>query len=170
MMIGLKAEARSPDAEKGAKAALESFITAWNTGEDASLRKTMHVPFISLFGARAIQVADKPDDFSAGFDRMRRRESWSRSAFDFDSFEVFLSSDDKVHCAIDYERHNTDGERYARGRVMYVVTKREDRWGIQLRTQGGVAGTMSDAEKSSGLSVTVADAETKEVNFRFEQK
>jgi hypothetical protein len=152
MMIGIHTEARATDAEEGAKAALESFITAWNTGEDASLRKTMHFPFVSLWGARAIQVADAPEDFSAGFVRMRQHESWSRSAFDFDSFEVFLSSADKVHCAIDYERYNTDGKRYAGGRVMYVVTKREDRWGVQMRTQGGVADPLSDAERDEAIN------------------
>ena len=142
-----KPEARSIEAEGEAKKALEAFITAWNTGEDSNLRKTMHFPFISLFSARTTQIANQPEEFSAGFDRMREREKWLRSAFDFDSFAVIISSPDKVHCEIDFERYNTAGERYTRGRVMYIVTKRDGRWAIQMRTAGTRPDALNDTER-----------------------
>jgi hypothetical protein len=116
-----------------ARSALRAFIAAWNTGDNVELRKTMNFPFVSLFGGGAV-VAETRSDFVTDFEGMRERDGWVRSAFDFDTFEVLSASEDKVHCAIDYRRFDRDGVAYAGGRVMYMVTRRDGHWGLQLRT------------------------------------
>ena len=111
---GLGAQTADAGAEAATRSALEAFIGAWNTADDAELRKTMNFPFVSLFGGGAI-VAQEPQDFSTDFAAMRQRNDWARSAFDFETLQILASSDDKVHCAIDFHRYNSEGERYMQG-------------------------------------------------------
>ena len=80
-------------------------------------------------------VNQTADDFSAGFEPLRDTEGWSRSEFDFDSFTVVKSSPNKVHAKINFARYREDGTAYLRSRVFYIVTRRDNRWAIQLRTR-----------------------------------
>ena len=135
---GLSAQTAEADAEAAARSALEAFIDAWNTADNAELRKTMNFPFVSLFGGGAI-VAQEPEDFSTDYEGMRQRNDWVRSAFSFETLQILASSATKVHCAIDFQRFNSEGERYMRGRVFYIITLKDGRWGLQMRT--GLGGT-----------------------------
>ena len=141
LVMGLPGFAQTRDAAEGngaaetaARQALETFITQWNTADDANLRRAMHFPFATVPGGGALIVDARPEDFSAGFDEMRAREGWSRSSFDFDSFVVVRASTDKVHASIGFSRHGADGTAYRTSRVFYIVTRQDDRWAIQLRT------------------------------------
>ena len=144
-------QASDHEAEGEARRAIEAFMTAWNTGEDVNLRKTMHFPFVSFFGGTRVSIAQKPEDFSQGFDRMREREGWVRSTFDLDTIEIHLSSPEKVHCELDFSRYKADGTRYMTGRVMYIITKREGKWGVQLRTQGSRAEPLEGERRAEVL-------------------
>ena len=66
------AEERDAAAETAARQALETFITQWNTGDDANLREAMHFPFATVPGGGALIVDAQPEDFSAGFDQIHR--------------------------------------------------------------------------------------------------
>ena len=137
------------DPESATRAALRAFIDAWNTGDNVELRRTMNFPFVTLFGSRLV-VAQEPDDFATDFDSMRQRNDWVRSSFDFGSLEIFAVSDTKVHCAIDFHRYDSAGSAYMSGRVLYVVTRIDGRWGLQLRTGIG-GGELDVAERETAL-------------------
>ena len=47
----------------------------------------MNFPFTSFFAGRP-NVAAGPEDFSTDFERMRQRNDWVKSAFDFDSLDA----------------------------------------------------------------------------------
>ena len=146
------AEARDAAAEAATRAALENFITRWNSADDASLRLAMHFPFATVPGGGALLVDARPEDFSAGFDEMRTREGWSSSSFDFDSLAVVKSSPDKVHAEIGFSRYQADGAAYRTSRVFYIVTRRDDRWGVQLRSPAAEPEDMAAAERAEIVS------------------
>jgi hypothetical protein len=125
------------EAESTARQALEAFMMAWNTGDDAKLRTTMHFPFVSFGGGSLVFVNKTPEDFSQDFDGMREREGWASSSFDYDTLKIFMSSEDKIHLSLDFHRYKGNGDRYASGNVFYVISKKDDHWGIQLRSGGG---------------------------------
>ena len=50
------AETRDAAAETAARQALETFITQWNTADDANLRRAMHFPFATVPGGGALIV------------------------------------------------------------------------------------------------------------------
>ena len=142
------AEARDEAAETAARQALATFITQWNTGDDANLRGAMQFPFVTVPGGGALIVDAQPEDFAAGFDEMRAREGWSRSSFDFDQFEVVKSSPDKVHAEIGFSRYGADGTAYRSSRVFYIVTRQDGRWAIQLRTPAAEPADLGDDERT----------------------
>ncbi len=133
----VSAQRNSTEAESGARKALETFMTEWNTGEDARVRTAMNFPFVTFGGGSSVVVSETAEDFSQGFDRLRERYGWDSSSFDYDSLKIFMSSADKVHLALDFNRYQADGELYFTGNVFYVITKKEDHWGIQMRSGGG---------------------------------
>ena len=135
-------------AEGAARETLEAFITEWNTAEDANVRQVLNFPFVSVLGVDAPVIDPSPEDFSQGFDQLRDREGWSHSSFDFDSFTVVKSSPDKVHAEIDFSRYRADGTAYLNSRVFYILTKRDDHWGIQLRTRAGFRSDLEERERA----------------------
>ena len=139
-------------AEAAAKQALEVFITQWNTADNANLRTAMNFPFVTVLGGGALILKTRPEDFSEGFDQMRSREGWDRSSFDFDSYTVVKSSPDKVHAEIGFSRYRADGTAYRSSRVFYVLTKRDDHWGVQLRTSAASAADLGAEERAEIVS------------------
>ena len=155
LAAGSRGEAQVRDAAAGnaatetaARQALLTFITLWNTGQDANLRRAMHFPFVTVPGGGALIVDDRPQDFAAGFDQMREREGWRSSSFDFDSFTVVRSSPDKVHAEVGFSRYGADGAAYRTSRVFYIVTRRDGRWAIQLRTPAAEPADMGSDERA----------------------
>ena len=147
-VLPIEAQSRT-EAEADTREALQAFIDAWNTGDNVELRKAMNFPFVSLFGSRVI-AAEVAEDFSTDFEGMRQRNDWVRSDFDFDRFEVLESSAEKVHCGIDFRRYNSQGEAYTHGRVMYIVTRQDSHWGLQLRT-GFVDPGLGEEDRAKAL-------------------
>ena len=45
-----------------------------------------------------------------------------------------MSSQEKVHLSVDYNRINVAGERYSTGTVFYAITQSDGHWGIQMRS------------------------------------
>jgi ketosteroid isomerase-like protein len=155
---GLDAQTTDAGGKAAARSALEAFISAWNTADNVELRKTMNFPFVSLFGGGAI-VAQEPDDFSTDYAAMRQRNDWVRSAFDFETLQILASSDAKVHCAIDFQRFNSGGVPYMRGRVFYIFTRQDGHWGLQVRTgfPGASMAEEASAEALQGARQAVLD-------------
>ncbi len=136
---------RNEEAESAAQHSLEEFMTAWNTGDDTRLRTTMHFPVVTFGGGSHVFVNRAPEDFSAGFDEMRK-QGWASSSFDYNTLKIFMSSVNKVHLSLDYHRYKEDGDRYATGNVFYVIGKKDNRWGIQLRSGVGKDAPAEDRE------------------------
>ena len=56
------------DPKTHARAALERFMTEWNSGDDARLRTAMHFPFVNFFGGDRVSVVRDPETFTQGFE------------------------------------------------------------------------------------------------------
>lgn len=133
----VSAEAEDVEAEAAARQALETFMDKWNTGDDEQLRTAMNFPFVTFIGGSRVIIHDTPEDSSQGFERMRERDGWDHSSFDYGSMKIFMSSAEKVHLSIDYSRIKANGERYSTGNVFYAITKKDGHWGIQMRSPVG---------------------------------
>lgn len=115
-------------AESQARAALDQFIQAWNTGDLEIVRQSVNYPHVTHAGSRLI-VATK-GQFFQDFDALKR-QGWVRSTFD--SITTRQISVNKVNFLVHFSRYNESGEVYTEGYVFYVVTKQDGHWGMQYR-------------------------------------
>jgi hypothetical protein len=119
--------------EQTARRVMEDFFRAWNTGEDAELRKVQNFPFITIGANGRASVAMKAEEFTQNFPALRQNESWARSTLD--SVKVLpVEAPDKLHIVVTYSRYKADGSKYMTGETFYILTKQDGRWGMQLRS------------------------------------
>lgn len=122
----------SAEAEAKARAALDAFFVAWNTGDIEAVRSELNYPHVTFGPSGQLIVAQTRDDFRTDFERMRQVEGWHRSTID--SLTVTKSSPAKVHCEVTFSRYKADGSVYGQGSVMYIVTDHGGHWGMQFRS------------------------------------
>jgi hypothetical protein len=66
------------------------------------------------------------------FRRLTEVEEWDHSSLDV--VEVVHASDVKVHFKIEFSRYKANGTKYAAHKSLWIVTKRNERWGILARS------------------------------------
>jgi hypothetical protein len=79
-----------------------------------------------------VVVAETREAFQTDFARLADVEGWASSSFD--DFTSHASSPTKVHFETTFKRFGEDGTMYASGRVLYIVTAQDGRWGMQVRS------------------------------------
>lgn len=134
---------------------VHAWFKAWNRADQQALRGLLHVPHVRLSGPRLsvddseAAVLGRPDLRAMG-----SVQGWHSSTFD--RLEAIQRSPDKVHAAVTLSRLDADGRRYAQGQVVYVATRREWRWGIQLRS--GTLSPVPAPEPAVGSREAIAQA------------
>lgn len=127
-VASLSAQSTS-DPEVEARAALDRFLVAFNSGDNEQVRQELHFPHVT-HRANSIFVADHPAEFSIPYES-NRASGWARSRWD--NVVTYLVSDEKVNLGVDFSRLNAAGEVIARGYVFYIFTQKEGRWAMQYR-------------------------------------
>jgi hypothetical protein len=125
------------ESEQAARAALDAFFTCWNAADVEALRATLNYPFITLGPAGQTIIAAEPSAFTTDFAQLREREGWHHSTLD--AVDAVFVSEGKVHCVATYSRYHADGACYATGTILYIVTRQNGHWGMQLRSSMDVA-------------------------------
>lgn len=113
-----------------ALAAVVGFYDAFNEGDNDALQEFMTYPHVFMQRNGGLSVI--PDRWNMNFDRMREREDWVKSTID--ETEATTVFEDKVHFNLTFSRHNSDGEVYLTQKGVWVVTKKDGKWGVQLRS------------------------------------
>ena len=118
------------DAEREALHAMQEFYRVFNEADNEALQEYMNFPH--LFIGRNGRISISEERWTIDFDRMREREGWDRSALD--SAEAVFVTEDKVHFRIVFSRLHADGTVYRTVPGVWVVTKQDGHWGVQLRS------------------------------------
>jgi hypothetical protein len=115
--------------------AIEAFFEAFNAHDGEAHLNTHHFPHIRINDqgqVRIVQNASEYQPLESVLEYLTRREGWHHSTLD--SVEVIHASPLKVHFNIQFSRYKADGSRYAVHKSLWIVTKKDDRWGIQARS------------------------------------
>ena len=64
-------------------------------------------------------------------EKLETEENWDHSTSD--KVEVINSSEDVVHCNIEFNRRDKNNRSYAKAKGIFVATKKSGRWGLQMR-------------------------------------
>jgi len=114
-----------------AEACLDRFTAAFNACDVAGMDAELHFPHTLLSGAQRLEWAS-PGQHPADFFDTLRATGWARTRYE--SKQPVLASGDKVHFVVAYTRRNARGETISTHHNLWVVTRREGRWGIALRS------------------------------------
>ena len=116
-----------------ATAAIYDFFEAFNDADPEALSEVNHVPQAMLANILFIHGADRSSPLvNPDFTQMRENENWSHSTPE--AIEVIHAMPGKVVFQLEFERFNTDDEKYAIVPALWVLTKIDDIWGIQYRS------------------------------------
>ena len=142
--------------EVQARAALNEFATAWNSGDIESVRAVLNYPHLTHFGG-GLRIARQPAEFIQDFDALRE-QGWARSRFG--EVTVYQVSQNKVNLTVEWARLNANNQIYQSGQAFYVFTRQDGKWGMQYRTGGPsrLTGEPTANEQTvQGASTAVAD-------------
>ncbi|PCI77163.1 MAG: hypothetical protein COB20_08870 [SAR86 cluster bacterium] len=126
-------EAALENARQAAIALVDEFFVAFNAADNAALLRVNHVPQIMLSAGQFILAADVSSPIvTMSFERMRERENWHSS--ELGDFEIVNVSENQVIVELSFERFNPSFEHYLTGPAVWVLSKREENWGVEFRS------------------------------------
>ena len=120
------------DGETEARTALEEYFRAWNAADNDAIATISNFPRLSLGANGQAVVRESPEDIAIDFDLLRQAEGWDHSTLDL--MEAVHVSEDKVHFRIVFSRRLADGSSYRTVPGLYVITRQDGHWGLQLQS------------------------------------
>ncbi len=115
--------------------AVDNFFKAFNDRDNEGLRNSFHYPHILIGASGKALVSATPADFTMDFDFFADAEGWHHTTVE--SVRVLQQSSAKVHFEVSFTRHREDGTDIAQGGGIWIVTKEDDKWGVQARSLYG---------------------------------
>ena len=127
------AEADEPSPEAAAFAVLDAFMAAFNARDEAAWVATLHFPHVRIASGET-RIDATAAGFQAGmdFDAFAEATGWHHSAWT--SREVIQAGPGKVHVKVRFTRYRADDSVLAVFDSLYVVTRRDGRWGVAARS------------------------------------
>jgi len=141
--IALWAGGQATAQSQEALMALDRYLETWNSRDAARWATSLHFPHVRP-GPGAFELTRTPQEYAAGIDfEQTLKTGWHHS--EWVSREVLQVSAEKVHAAGAWQRYTEDGRALAGSVITYIVTKQDNRWGVQARFAAGVTGAGAEA-------------------------
>ena len=128
-------EQKNPELHHSCMLVLDSFMTGLNHYDAQAMDAAMHFPHVRFAGGQIKiypKAGDNPMDL---FERLRHEDDWKYSRWV--SRELVQCSDIKAHYSLSYTRFRSDDSVIGVYESLYVLTKVEGSWGIQMRSSFG---------------------------------
>ena len=121
---------KESEIEAAARRPIDDFFAALNARDIEGSRKAMHYPHVQITG-NEVSILDNPESFQIDFQSLAA-DGWTYSTLD--SCAMRQSCNEKVHFEIQMSMHQANDSRYATYQSLWIVTRKEGRWGIQCRS------------------------------------
>ena len=118
--------------ETAARAVLDQYIEAWNAEDNEAIAQTSSFPRLSVGPAGQVVIRQSSDEIETDFDLLRQAEGWDHTTLDL--VEAVHVGPDKVHYRVVSSRRRSDGSAYRTAPALYIVTRQNGRWGLQLQS------------------------------------
>ena len=116
-----------------ATSAFYDFFDAFNGEDNDALFEVNHVPQVMLSGDNFINGLNRESPpVAVNFAGLHARESWEFSVAE--ELEVIHAMPGKVIFQMEFERFNSDGNKYRRVPALWVLTQIDGKWGVQFRS------------------------------------
>ncbi len=119
-------------AEEEARRAMDAFMDAFNSKDPRRWAATLNYPHVRL-ASNQVRVYQTADEFAReSQDYAKRLAPWDHSRWE--SMKVIQSGPGKVHFAVTFVRYDSAGKVIGKFPSFYVVTLKDDHWGVQARS------------------------------------
>lgn len=122
---------RNPQTEAEVRRVIETYFPLFNSLDARALLAVINFPHIRVAGGRTTIITSEVE-WTGDPTPLDPAENWHYSALD--SLEFVQSSADKVHARVVFSRYRADGTRYVSYEALWIVTKADGKWGIQVRS------------------------------------
>jgi len=124
----------------GALEAVDRFFETFNSRDPLLWANSLHYPHIRKPGVgkpvRPSEPSLSAEDYASRFDYSRViRTGWDHT--EVESKSIVHITSDKAHIVALYHRYNEQGDIIRTTKVTYLVTRLDERWGIQARFSAG---------------------------------
>jgi hypothetical protein len=128
---------KSPALTAGCKA-LDDFMTEFNSRDSLKWAQTLNYPHVRIAGNEVIVWSTAEDYAKANDLQQFAKTGWHHSQWDWR--RLVQKSDDKLHFLVQFTRYNDAGKPTASYESLYILTKRNNHWGVQARSSfAGIA-------------------------------
>lgn len=117
---------------------LDEFLKQFNARDARAWARTLHFPHLRIAGGE-VQSWATAEDYAAANDlEAFAQTGWSHTRWDW--LRPVQADADKVHVALQFTRYDAAEQPIASFQALYVLTRADGRWGIQLRSSyAGIA-------------------------------
>lgn len=116
-------------------AVLDKFMAALNAHDAAAMDATMHFPHVRVAGGQVKVYESAGRNPMDLFQKLKVEDDWLYSKWRVRDMVQF--NDAKGHVALSYTRYRSDDSVIGVYESLYVLTKVNDKWGIQIRSSFG---------------------------------
>lgn len=117
------------ESEQEARRVIEAYFPLFSKSDAQGLLSVVNFPHIRI-AAGTTTIIPSAEQWKG--DPTPLEQHWHHSKLD--SVEFIQSSADKVHATVVFSRYKADGTRYVTYETLWIVTKVNGRWGIQVRS------------------------------------
>jgi hypothetical protein len=115
--------------------AIEAFFQAFNTHDGEAYIQSLHFPHIRINAKGQVNIlkdASEQPPLENALAYLAKHEGWHHSTLD--QVERVQESETKVHFKIQFSRFKADGTCYAVHKSLWVVTRKDNQWGVLARS------------------------------------
>ena len=114
---------------------LDRFLAAVNAYDVAAMEREMHFPHARIAAGTVVTYPEPGNNPLDLFERLRRDDDWHHSVWN--GRTIAQGDASKAHVAVCYTRLRSDGSEIGTYDSLYILTRKDGRWGIQARSSFG---------------------------------
>jgi hypothetical protein len=141
---------------QAALVALDRYLETWNSRNGAVWATSLHFPHVRP-GPGAFEMTQTPEEYAKGVNfEATLKTGWHHS--EWVAREILQIGADKIHASGTWQRFTVDHQPLAGSDITYILTRVNDRWGVQARFAAGVNGADQATRSANGAAAVTAVA------------
>ncbi len=121
--------------------ALDNFMKTFNSRDGKAWASSLNFPHSRIAGNNELQIWETPEDYAKSNDvaELAKAQNWHRSGWT--TRRLVQQGSEKLHFVTQFTRFDRDDKPLGTYDSLYIVTKKDGRWGTQFRSSfAGIVG------------------------------
>lgn len=115
-------------------AALDNFMKTFNSRDGKAWAASLNFPHSRIAGNNELQVWETTEDYAKSNDvaELAKAKNWDHT--DWTTRKLVQQGEDKLHFVTQFTRFDKDNKAIGTYDSLYIVTKKDGKWGTQFRS------------------------------------